>query len=143
MISVNYKLREYIKMLNYLKQTLEKMKELSKKQLMSFKDYILIIQMIVTPYLKSMLTWTWKALKIWIIKGKPSGIMLPYIVTIDQNSNQVLSVVRNFREQDPLKRKRQYFVHFKFLPGFGFYGFGLLHTIGGLSRAAYIYIKTS
>jgi hypothetical protein len=69
-------------------------------------------------------------------QGQPSGIMLPYIVTIDQNSNQVLSVVRNFREQDPLKRKRQYFVHFKFLPGFGFYGFGLLHTIGGLSRAA-------
>ena len=65
-----------------------------------------------------------------------NGIMLPYIVTIDENSNQVLSVVRNYREQDPLRRKRQYFVHFKFLPGFGFYGFGLLHTIGGLSRAA-------
>ena len=48
----------------------------------------------------------------------------------------MLSVVRNFREQDPLNRKRQYFVHFKFLPGFGFYGCGLLHTIGGLSRAA-------
>ena len=69
-------------------------------------------------------------------QGQPSGIMLPYIVTIDQSSNKVLSVVRNYREQDPLKRKRQYFVHFKFLPGFGFYGFGLLHTIGGLSRAA-------
>ncbi len=66
----------------------------------------------------------------------PNGIMLPYIVTIDENSSQILSVVRNFREQDPLRRKRQYFVHFKFLPGFGFYGFGLLHTIGGLSRAA-------
>ena len=74
-------------------------------------------------------------------QGQPSGIMLPYIVTIDQGSNQVLSVVRNFREQDPLKRKRQYFVHFKFLPGFGFYGFGLLHTIGGLSRAAYLNIE--
>tara|TARA_R100001460_G_scaffold9804_2_gene23279 strand:- start:611 stop:3007 length:2397 start_codon:yes stop_codon:yes gene_type:complete len=69
-------------------------------------------------------------------EGQPSGIMLPYIVTIDQNSGEVLSVVRNYREQDTLKRKRQYFVHFKFLPGFGFYGFGLLHTIGGLSRAA-------
>ena len=68
--------------------------------------------------------------------GNTSGVMLPYIVTIDQNSGKVLSVVRNFREEDPLKRKRQYFVHFKFLPGFGFYGFGLLHTIGGLSRAA-------
>ena len=69
-------------------------------------------------------------------QGQPSGIMLPYIVTLDQTSGKVLSVVRNFRQQDPLKRKRQYFVHFKFLPGFGFYGFGLLHTIGGLSRAA-------
>ena len=70
------------------------------------------------------------------MEGNPSGIMLPYIVTIDQNSGKVLSISRNFREQDPLKRKRQYFAHFKFLPGFGFYGFGLLHTIGGLSRAA-------
>jgi hypothetical protein len=69
-------------------------------------------------------------------EGQPSGVMLPYIVTVDQNSSKVLSVVRNYREQDQLRRKRQYFVHFKFLPGFGFYGFGLLHTIGGLSRAA-------
>jgi len=68
--------------------------------------------------------------------GNPSGLMLPYIVTLDQSSGKVLSISRNFREQDPLKRKRQYFAHFKFLPGFGFYGLGLLHTIGGLSRAA-------
>ena len=70
------------------------------------------------------------------MEGNSSGIMLPYIVTLDQGSGKVLSISRNFREQDPLRRKRQYFVHFKFLPGFGFYGLGLLHTIGGLSRAA-------
>jgi len=70
------------------------------------------------------------------MEGNSSGIMLPYIVTLDQGSGKVLSISRNFREQDPLKRKRQYFAHFKFLPGFGFYGLGLLHTIGGLSRAA-------
>ena len=68
--------------------------------------------------------------------GQPTGIKLPYIVTVDESSGQVLSVVRNYRQADPLRRKRQYFTHFKFLPGFGFYGFGLLHTIGGLSRAA-------
>ena len=69
-------------------------------------------------------------------EGEPTGVKLPYIVTLDEGSGKILSVVRNFRETDPLRRKRQYFVHYKFLPGFGFYGFGLLHTIGGLSRAA-------
>ena len=68
--------------------------------------------------------------------GEPTGVKLPYIVTVDEDSGQVLSVVRNYRQADPLRRKRQFFTHFKFLPGFGFYGFGLLHTIGGLSRAA-------
>jgi hypothetical protein len=57
------------------------------------------------------------------MEGNTTGIMLPYIVTIDQGSGKVLSISRNFREQDTLKRKRQYFTHFKFLPGFGFYGF--------------------
>ena len=68
--------------------------------------------------------------------GEPTGVKIPYIVTLDEASGRVLSIVRNYREEDPLLRKRQYFVHYKFLPGFGFYGFGLLHTIGGLSRAA-------
>ena len=69
-------------------------------------------------------------------EGEPTGIKLPYIVTMDEASGEILSVVRNYREEDPLRRKRQYFVHYKFLPGLGFYGFGLLHMIGGLSRAA-------
>jgi hypothetical protein len=68
--------------------------------------------------------------------GAETGIKLPYIVTMDADSGKILSVVRNYREMDPMRRQRQYFVHYKFLPGFGFYGFGLLHMIGGLSRAA-------
>jgi len=68
--------------------------------------------------------------------GELTGIKLPYIVTIDANSNEVLSVRRNYREDDELKNKIEYFVHFKFLPGLGFYGFGLTHMIGGLSKAS-------
>ena len=68
--------------------------------------------------------------------GEPTGIKIPYIVTISQDNGQVLSIRRNYREDDELKRKIQYFVHYKFLPGFGFYGLGLIHTIGGLSRTA-------
>ena len=68
--------------------------------------------------------------------GEPSGIMLPYIVTIDRTSGQVLSVYRNYSQQDPLRKKNEYFVHYKFLPGLGFYGFGLIHMIGGLTRTA-------
>ena len=68
--------------------------------------------------------------------GMPTGVKLPYIVTIDANSNEVLSIRRNFAENDPLKNKIEYFVHFKFLPGLGFYGFGLTHMIGGLSKAS-------
>ena len=68
--------------------------------------------------------------------GMPTGVKLPYIVTIDANSNEVLSIRRNFVENDPLKNKIEYFVHFKFLPGLGFYGFGLTHMIGGLSKAS-------
>jgi hypothetical protein len=69
-------------------------------------------------------------------EGEPTGIKLPYIVTIDEQSGKVLSVRRNYAEDDPLYKKKQYFVHFKFLPGLGFYGFGLIHLIGGLSRTA-------
>jgi hypothetical protein len=68
--------------------------------------------------------------------GEPSGIKLPYVVTIDKGSNKVLSIYRNYNEGDLLKRKNHYFVHYKFLPGLGFYGFGLIHMIGGLTRTA-------
>jgi hypothetical protein len=69
-------------------------------------------------------------------EGNPTGIQLPYIVTIDEGSGQILSIRRNFEEGADLARKRQYFVHYKFMPGLGFYGFGLIHMIGGLGRAA-------
>ena len=68
--------------------------------------------------------------------GEPSGIKLPYIVTLEEGSREILSVKRNYEIGDPKKNKVQYFVHFKFLPGLGFYGFGLIHMIGGLSRTA-------
>ena len=68
--------------------------------------------------------------------GEATGIKLPYIVTIDETTSKVLSIRRNYKAEDPKKNKTQYFVHFKFLPGLGFYGFGLIHMIGGLSRTA-------
>jgi hypothetical protein len=64
------------------------------------------------------------------------GIKVPYIVTIDEGSSNILSIYRNYDEQDGRQKKRQYFVHYKFLPGFSFYGFGLIHMLGGLSRTA-------
>ena len=67
-------------------------------------------------------------------EGEETGIKLPYIVTIA--NNKVLSVRRNYKEGDPLKQRINYFVHYKFLPGLGFYGFGLTHMIGGLSKAS-------
>ena len=70
------------------------------------------------------------------VDGTPTGLKLPYIVTVDKDTNEVLSIQRNYSPVDPLKRKRQYFVHYKFLPGLGFYGFGLVHMIGGLGRSA-------
>ena len=66
----------------------------------------------------------------------PTGIKLPYIVTVEEGSRLVLSIRRNYAPDDLKKNKIQYFVHFKFLPGLGFYGFGLIHMIGGLSRTA-------
>ena len=68
--------------------------------------------------------------------GEPTGIKLPYVVTVSQAGNKVLSIRRNYNPQDPLKKKINYFVQFKFLPGTGFYGFGLIHMIGGLTRTA-------
>ena len=68
--------------------------------------------------------------------GEPTGIKLPYIVTLEEGSREILSIKRNYEIGDPKKNKIQYFVHFKFLPGLGFYGFGLIHMIGGLSRTA-------
>ena len=69
-------------------------------------------------------------------EGQPSGLKVPYIVSIDEGSGKVLAVRRNYDAQDQMKKKKDYFVHFKFLPGLGFYGFGLIHMIGGLSRTA-------
>lgn len=68
--------------------------------------------------------------------GAPTGLKLPYIVTIEEDSEQVLSIRRNYIEADPLKNKINYFVQYKFLPGLGFYGLGLSHMIGGLSKAS-------
>tara|TARA_R110000737_G_scaffold125953_4_gene158534 strand:- start:1613 stop:4114 length:2502 start_codon:yes stop_codon:yes gene_type:complete len=69
-------------------------------------------------------------------QNEPTGIKLPYIVTIEDNSNTILAIRRNWEEKDPTRKRKDYFVHFKFLPGLGFYGFGLIHMIGGLSRTA-------
>ena len=68
--------------------------------------------------------------------GEPSGIALPYIVSIDEGSGNILSIRRNFEENAGIAKKQQYFVHYKFMPGLGFYGFGVIHMIGGLGRAA-------
>ena len=65
-----------------------------------------------------------------------TGVKLPYIITIDQYSGEILSIRKNWKEKDPDFRKISYFVHYKFLPGLGFYGFGLIHMLGGLSRTA-------
>jgi len=68
--------------------------------------------------------------------GVETGLQVPYVVTYEKTSLQVLSIRRNWKEEDVKKRKRQFFVHYKFLPGLGFYGFGLVHLLGNLSRAS-------
>jgi len=74
--------------------------------------------------------------------NEPTGIKLPYIVTIDESSKEVLSIRRNYEIGDKQRNKIEYFVHFKFLPGLGFYGFGLIHMIGGLSRTATVALRS-
>jgi hypothetical protein len=68
--------------------------------------------------------------------GEPTGIALPYVVTIDRQSGLVLSIYRNWRQDDPLKLKRMHFVQYGYVPGFGFYAFGLIHLIGGIAKSA-------
>lgn len=68
--------------------------------------------------------------------GEPTGIALPYVVSIDKSSRKILSIRRNWYEDDPMKMKREHFVHYQYLPGIGFYGFGLIHMIGGLAKSA-------
>tara|TARA_A100000172_G_scaffold44445_1_gene27370 strand:- start:470 stop:2911 length:2442 start_codon:yes stop_codon:yes gene_type:complete len=69
-------------------------------------------------------------------KGEETGIQLPYVVTIEQSSRTILSIRRNWYEDDERKMRRQHFVHYQYMPGLGFYGFGLLHMIGGLAKSA-------
>tara|TARA_R100000329_G_scaffold50766_1_gene46908 strand:- start:2097 stop:4538 length:2442 start_codon:yes stop_codon:yes gene_type:complete len=69
-------------------------------------------------------------------KGEETGIQLPYVVTMDQSSRTILSIRRNWYEDDERKMRRQHFVHYQYMPGLGFYGFGLLHMIGGLAKSA-------
>jgi hypothetical protein len=68
--------------------------------------------------------------------SRAKNIKIPYVVTIDEGSGEILSIYRNYRPDDATYQRIEYFAHFKFLPGLGFYGFGLTHMIGGLSQAA-------
>ena len=67
--------------------------------------------------------------------GEETGLALPYIVTICKDNNKVLAIRQNYQEKDPMKKKIEYFTHYKFLPGLGFYGFGLIHMMGGLTKS--------
>lgn len=68
--------------------------------------------------------------------GEVTGLALPYIITICRDNNDILSIRRNYEETDPMRKKIEYFTHYKFLPGLGFYGFGLIHMIGGVTKSA-------
>jgi hypothetical protein len=68
--------------------------------------------------------------------GEPTGLKLPYVVTLEQGTGKILSIYRNYLQDDPMFMRQKYFVHYKFLPGLGFYGFGLVHMLGGLTRTA-------
>lgn len=68
--------------------------------------------------------------------GEATGLAIPYIITICKDNNRVLSIRRNYVENDPMRKKIEYFTHYKFLPGLGFYGFGLIHMIGGVTKSA-------
>ena len=70
------------------------------------------------------------------LDGEITGIAVPYIVTICKDTRDILSIRRNYSEEDPLRKKIEYFTHYKFLPGLGFYGFGLIHMIGGVTKSA-------
>jgi hypothetical protein len=74
-------------------------------------------------------------------KGKPTGIALPYVVTIEKSTNTILAIRRNWYEDDKLHLKRQHFVHYQYIPGFGFYGYGLIHLIGGYAKSATMLIR--
>mgnify|MGYP003630394359 FL=1 len=67
--------------------------------------------------------------------GEPTGLALPYIVTICKDTNDILAIRPNYSPEDPMKKKIEHFAHFKFLPGLGFYGFGLIHMMGGLTKS--------
>jgi hypothetical protein len=74
-------------------------------------------------------------------KGEPTGIALPYIVTLERGTRKILAIRRNWYEDDRLHLKRQHFVHYQYIPGFGFYGYGLIHLIGGYAKSATMLIR--
>lgn len=74
-------------------------------------------------------------------KGEPTGIALPYVVTVEKGTGKVLAIRRNWYEGDKLHLKRQHFVHYQYIPGFGFYGYGLIHLIGGYAKSSTMLIR--